>query len=964
MKIRKIKLASFGCLQGEYELSTEKCNLVVEENEMGKTTLVTAIMAALYGFTDRKSKFNPVPLSEAYRPWDDEHGYTVELTLDYGGRSFIIRRDFGREKVQVLDAKTGKDITAQFHRGKGEYLIGERMLKMTADDFRKSFLVRQDDISAITDAGELTKIVQKVASSSLEEATSSEAIRRLEASLERHYDADLEQMGMMARQGIMVETALLRLEEQIERRRDELSDLEQKRGEKNEQIEMLLMFDRRQKEHKSEQNRLEYLSLVAERNEIEKQVEADGLTRSELGRLQKELSELEMHRAFPAHQWENLVKLQTALEETHQRIGEKQESLKMECDAPLEEITRDLKRYGDIKEFTRDDFNQLLELSISFKDLWDQLSEEKTVYDKELMRIRDEGESIQLYDTLREQFSRFTDDERKFIEIFRERQFQRERDLEKKAAELKDFEAVIGGVKRKRGSIRKTSAVFAVLGIGLTSVSVAFSLGILGMIFGVMLLVAGALGLILSASLHADILSRATLAAAAIEQEIEEVERDVQSSTSRLLELSTKAGFSSSELLIDEFKRHSELERKMIRVKTLQEEIEDAQRRISLLIEKLQPLVQKTIPKDAAVTLPLDLTPELVNDAVKRCRSYLEVLAQHRELEKQRLQRVQDIDAERDRHQRMLEDFKRLLSDANVINYEGISDGMEQFKDRKSKYDRYVSIRKEIPSIENRLLRSDELEKREARLEQVKQKVAQLASERPEFSQLTASKTTEEYLEDWRRLAREIETEVGKRDQLLREVDKVMQEYRERYPKIEEELDLLRMKKRKLENFKSSVMLAKTVLQQVSKEVYAQWSDVLNERTSEALKHMNRHYSDVRFDEDLTFTVQWSDGRRLDSTQAAAYLSRGARDQLYLALRIGISEYLSSALGALPMIFDEPFANTDDERFLEAMKFLAEELSQRHQVIILTCHQQRHAWLRERMPDLVNARIEVVRLRK
>lgn len=61
MKIRKIKLASFGCLQGEYELSTEKCNLVVEENEMGKTTLVTAIMAALYGFTDRKSKFNPVP---------------------------------------------------------------------------------------------------------------------------------------------------------------------------------------------------------------------------------------------------------------------------------------------------------------------------------------------------------------------------------------------------------------------------------------------------------------------------------------------------------------------------------------------------------------------------------------------------------------------------------------------------------------------------------------------------------------------------------------------------------------------------------------------------------------------------------------------------------------------------------------------------------------------------------------
>jgi uncharacterized protein YhaN len=102
----------------------------------------------------------------------------------------------------------------------------------------------------------------------------------------------------------------------------------------------------------------------------------------------------------------------------------------------------------------------------------------------------------------------------------------------------------------------------------------------------------------------------------------------------------------------------------------------------------------------------------------------------------------------------------------------------------------------------------------------------------------------------------------------------------------------------------------------------------------------------------------------MDDEHVMSQVSRGAQDQIYLAMRIAINEYLSSSVGNLPMILDEPFANTDDERFLEAVKFLVNDISRRHQVIMLTCHRKRHEWLRRELPELFENQMEVVTLRK
>ena len=71
-------------------------------------------------------------------------------------------------------------------------------------------------------------------------------------------------------------------------------------------------------------------------------------------------------------------------------------------------------------------------------------------------------------------------------------------------------------------------------------------------------------------------------------------------------------------------------------------------------------------------------------------------------------------------------------------------------------------------------------------------------------------------------------------------------------------------------------------------------------------------------------------------------LSRGTRDQVYLALRVGLVDALSGGR-QLPIILDDPCVHFDDER-LEATVRLLQEIAQLRQVIILTKDESYTRW--------------------
>jgi uncharacterized protein YhaN len=88
-----------------------------------------------------------------------------------------------------------------------------------------------------------------------------------------------------------------------------------------------------------------------------------------------------------------------------------------------------------------------------------------------------------------------------------------------------------------------------------------------------------------------------------------------------------------------------------------------------------------------------------------------------------------------------------------------------------------------------------------------------------------------------------------------------------------------------------------------------------------------------------TRELRVSDGRK---DWPPEQLSRGTREQLYLAFRLAVIQEFGETRGALPLIVDDILVNFDTERTRATLALLA-QLSEHHQIIAFTCH----PWLRE-----------------
>ena len=70
-----------------------------------------------------------------------------------------------------------------------------------------------------------------------------------------------------------------------------------------------------------------------------------------------------------------------------------------------------------------------------------------------------------------------------------------------------------------------------------------------------------------------------------------------------------------------------------------------------------------------------------------------------------------------------------------------------------------------------------------------------------------------------------------------------------------------------------------------------------------------------------------------------AQMSRGTREQLYLALRLGLIEHYESRSEPLPVIMDDVLVNFDDDREQKVMEIL-KRFAEKRQVIVFSCHKR------------------------
>ncbi|QNU67012.1 AAA family ATPase [Ruminiclostridium herbifermentans] len=151
---------------------------------------------------------------------------------------------------------------------------------------------------------------------------------------------------------------------------------------------------------------------------------------------------------------------------------------------------------------------------------------------------------------------------------------------------------------------------------------------------------------------------------------------------------------------------------------------------------------------------------------------------------------------------------------------------------------------------------------------------------------------------------------------------------------IESEILLLTKQKESLEQRGEALKLAIKTLGEASDEIQKKYIPVMNKVFNNIFSKLtNNKYSDVRAGENLS--IMLSDPKN-EIIVPSTILSSGTLDQIYLALRIAISETVLKINESLPLIMDEPFSQYDDERIDNAIKCIY-DISEKQQVIFFTC---------------------------
>jgi len=149
------------------------------------------------------------------------------------------------------------------------------------------------------------------------------------------------------------------------------------------------------------------------------------------------------------------------------------------------------------------------------------------------------------------------------------------------------------------------------------------------------------------------------------------------------------------------------------------------------------------------------------------------------------------------------------------------------------------------------------------------------------------------------------------------------------------------------------VRLAADLIQETLAEYQRTRVPAVLRHAGETLAHVTRgRYVGVR-QGDGTLRLVTAADEALD----ASVVSRGTREQLYLALRLGLVDAFAEQRGSLPLVMDDVLVNADPER-AEAMAAVLAHAAERHQMLYLTCHPHTVARLREAAPGAVHLRLE------
>jgi DNA repair exonuclease SbcCD ATPase subunit len=963
MKIERLYIYGFGKLINKLiEFDPANVNLLIEENEFGKSTIAVALTAALYGFPPRQhSTAERLSEKESFRPLSGD-AYKVGIDLDVQGNQHRVRlrivRDFDRGEARVFNLSEGDtEITDQFIQQKGEPTIGPKLLNLSREQFINTCYVWQGALEDLTDLSLLTTQLQQIADSESGQRTAADAIGALEAAMDKFPGS------RMGKGALQIANEIKRAQEGLSRIEGELQALEARREAIRPELSRIDQL--KQQIEEAERRRLAalYLHARAELDDVDGTLKTRRELQEQARALEAELKRLEAYQAFPAAQQSNLDQWRGELTRLNNAAKQKEADLR-QAQRELENINQPLDYLSTLNVFTKDDYEALIRIASAYdaaQEKWLSTEEALKTASREL---NEKGMTIDEFEKLDEPLRSLTPAQRQeaadYIQRVRLLQSERERHQDKAAQQAASVKRIDRERKQKQSQAQRLF-IAAVLGVVIAVVFffIHQPIGALVSIIGAFL--ASSLGLHLrqAAKNHrAGELTRAEIELNQEQQEAQKIQDELQANESHMLTLAQLVGVQSTETLAQACKRYNQMSGEVqpalnlrARWGELKEEVNRITRAVDSIFEKAR--------RDSS-----DISRSTIEGLRRDLKRFLD-LTQEREQVEKRISALQG-DVENLGHEAVecTARIRQLLRTAHLSEYDHLDQGIEQFREGVEKYNRLRHIQADpLPRVQKALREAASQEELEARRERIQHRIRALEQQNPNLSSLSPAQEQDYRVADPDHYQRFINAAREEISRITQQIAADLKEMETRRPDLLAQQYELSEHLRRVLAFKDAVELAKATFERIAKEIHRQWADSLTELSRQLLDSLSTDYAALRFDPNLSFTVSVKgQPEPLQSNQVRSQLSMGAREQLVLLSRLVVSRYLSKGGIRLPLILDEPFAGADDERFAQLMELILHQLSREHQVIIFSCHHQRHEWLSAKWPDQFTERVHQCRL--
>ncbi|MBI1797538.1 MAG: AAA family ATPase [Candidatus Eisenbacteria bacterium] len=963
MKLRRLKVDGFGALKGEFFFSPEHVALIVDDNERGKSTLLAAIAAALYGLDGDRRTHRLVTPRDRWRPWDGGP-YRVELDVQVSGEDFCIARDFARDTVAIWNTR-GQEVTAEFREGKDEYPVGKRWTGLDADEFAKCALVGQNELDAVVPVDEKSRRgstlharLENAADTRVGDTNATEAIRVIEIALRKYTCPEVESSGT-------IDTALARLETKRGLLDTELRALEHDFAGIAEPLDALVGLVEEERTVREGLQRLDGERSNALASDARRQLADDRLRRDELARLVAEADAA----ASAAHLEPNT---EAEFREVVARYEEAARGLQALEERRREELAREREKRGsELGELARHadrtaaDADRCVAVAAELRRIAEDDASTRTAVFTLREALARQGHDPERIQSLSARFAKRSDAEQRLLR----RQNDRALVYQTEVAQLEQMRTGSTEVLREIDALRNR---WRLPGWFLTALGLAAALaGVVVQILNGLpvlwtsLLAAGATLLILGLGLlMAGARARAAERAASLRQLSEAQRRLHQMRTDRaeaevgLAELARAMGYRDQVDLLREWSEYARLMEESAPALRAQEQLATIEARRRQAMEAARALVaaDTTGGGERATIEPADL--ERVAQDIRRALALQQRLV---DLETGWEWMAEERRVAEAAATGLKDRAVRILHTAGLAYDPSLSwaEHTRELAERAQAQARHALLTGElIPQAEGRVLAAGRAAELEHQLRAIETERVEAAG-----AEGAASRAPLEIEAEGRRLREALDQLQKRRTDLRLEVEEVLRRYQTEHPDKTAQRERIDQALLRARRFKAAADLAKETIASVATETHRRWADYLNQRVTQLLGAFGARVEQLRFGDDLDFSVKLWNGQQVARGRADLQLSAGAKDQLYLAVRLAIAEFLSRGQSPLPLLLDDPFATSDDERARAGMKLLIEHFAPLHQIIVLTCHRRRYAALAQMDEALYAERVRIFEIK-